>query len=270
MRACSETQTSHIAALNQSCDAVAGTRTANERLAPIVVIDRRPLLRECFVRGLTSVSGETTISFASAEHWIEASDGVSASMILFFTGAGSKFAETHQEMALLLRSAGQPPVIVVSDKDDSAQIVEMLDMGVRGYVATSSSLSEVLGAIRLVNAGGLFVPASSLEESRQSTDADVSKSAQNGASLTPRQTAVLRALRQGKPNKAIAYELCMAESTVKVHVRNMMKKFRVTNRTQLAFLAGRQQSALAMAETDQNTPHGGREPESQGSRRAAA
>jgi DNA-binding NarL/FixJ family response regulator len=150
----------------------------------------------------------------------------------------------------------------------------MLDMGVRGYVVTSCSLGEVVGAIRLVNAGGTFVPASSLRGTQQLTIADGSKSAQKGASLTPRQTAVLKALREGKPNKIIAYELCMAESTVKVHVRTMMKKFRATNRTQLAFLAGRQQSTNAMAEKDQNSWHGGRgrvgEPESQGSRQAAA
>ena len=271
MRVHSETQTSHIAALDQSCD---GTSTGNERRASIVVIDRRSLLRECFVRSLTSLLGETVISFASAEHWIEASNGVSAAVVLLFTGAGSKLAETHQEITLLLRSANQPPVIVVSDKDESDQIVEMLDMGVRGYVLTSSSLSEVMGAIQLVNAGGTFVPASSLKGARQSADVDVSKAAQNGASLTPRQNAVLKALRQGKPNKIIGYELCMAESTVKVHVRTMMKKFRATNRTQLAFLVGGQQRTNAMAETNQNSPHGGRgragEPESQGSRRAAA
>jgi DNA-binding NarL/FixJ family response regulator len=46
--------------------------------------------------------------------------------------------------------------------------------------------------------------------------------------------AVIRALQQGKPNKVIAYELNMCESTVKVHVRNLMKKMKAKNRTDLA------------------------------------
>jgi DNA-binding NarL/FixJ family response regulator len=46
--------------------------------------------------------------------------------------------------------------------------------------------------------------------------------------------AVIRALQQGKPNKVIAYELNMCESTVKVHVRNLMKKLKAKNRTDLA------------------------------------
>ena len=54
--------------------------------------------------------------------------------------------------------------------------------------------------------------------------------------FTTRQAAVIDALRQGKPNKIIAYELKMRESTVKVHVRNIMKKLNATNRTQVAYL----------------------------------
>ena len=52
--------------------------------------------------------------------------------------------------------------------------------------------------------------------------------------VTPREVAVIRALQQGKPNKVIAYELNMCESTVKVHVRNLMKKMKAKNRTDLA------------------------------------
>ena len=56
------------------------------------------------------------------------------------------------------------------------------------------------------------------------------------AIFTARQTAVLNVLCKGKANKIIAYELCMCESTVKVHVRNIMKKLKATNRTQIAYL----------------------------------
>ncbi|MBS7739701.1 MAG: response regulator transcription factor [Chelatococcus sp.] len=59
----------------------------------------------------------------------------------------------------------------------------------------------------------------------------------NGNSLfTVRQAAVVGALRQGKANKRIAYELNMQESTVKVHVRNIMRKLKAKNRTEVAVL----------------------------------
>jgi DNA-binding NarL/FixJ family response regulator len=55
--------------------------------------------------------------------------------------------------------------------------------------------------------------------------------------VTAREAAVIRALQQGKSNKVIAYELNMCESTVKVHVRNLMKKIKAKNRTDLAIKA---------------------------------
>jgi len=61
--------------------------------------------------------------------------------------------------------------------------------------------------------------------------------------FTARQTAVIAALRQGKQNKIIAHELNMRESTVKVHVRNIMQKLKATNRTEVAYITNQLDSA---------------------------
>ena len=52
--------------------------------------------------------------------------------------------------------------------------------------------------------------------------------------LTARQEAVLELLSRGNSNKVIARRLAMSEGTVKFHVRQIMRKFGVTNRTQVA------------------------------------
>lgn len=57
-------------------------------------------------------------------------------------------------------------------------------------------------------------------------------------SFTARQSAVAEGLRRGKANKIIAYELNLCESTVKVHIRNIMKKLGATNRTEVAYKIG--------------------------------
>lgn len=56
--------------------------------------------------------------------------------------------------------------------------------------------------------------------------------------LTPTQLKVLRCVRSGLLNKQIAYELGMAEATVKVHMTALMRKLKVRNRTQVAIVAG--------------------------------
>lgn len=53
--------------------------------------------------------------------------------------------------------------------------------------------------------------------------------------LSDRQAAVADAISRGKPNKVIAYELNLCESTVKVHIRSIMKKLQARNRTEVAF-----------------------------------
>ena len=55
--------------------------------------------------------------------------------------------------------------------------------------------------------------------------------------FTAKQVSVIEGIRRGKANKTIAYELNMCESTVKVHIRNIMKKLNVRNRTELALKA---------------------------------
>jgi DNA-binding NarL/FixJ family response regulator len=97
-------------------------------------------------------------------------------------------------------------------------------------------------ALNHVAAGGIHVPAEALPQLFET----LHNSAQQGNKekthekrrFTPRQLEVVKLLCKGKPNKIIAYELDMQESTVKVHVREIMKKLKVTNRTEAALRAG--------------------------------
>ena len=57
-----------------------------------------------------------------------------------------------------------------------------------------------------------------------------------GGIFTGREVAIVDALRKGKSNKTIAFDLSISESTVKVHLRNIMNKLHATNRTQVAML----------------------------------
>jgi DNA-binding NarL/FixJ family response regulator len=203
----------------------------------IVVIERRALMRECLTRSLRASSGYAVLSFPSVESWLEVSDTVQASLVVLCTGTRIKDAEIRREVSLLSNQKNPLPIILLSDVEDPDQIVEALDQGARGYIPTSVPLEVAVEAMRLVRAGGVFVPASSLIAARRSTD-DSNGSKRTGHGLfTARQAAVVEALRRGKANKVIAYELNMRESTVKVHVRNIMKKLRARNRTEVAYMA---------------------------------
>ena len=67
--------------------------------------------------------------------------------------------------------------------------------------------------------------------------------------LTDRETSVIHGIQQGLRNKQIAYELRISENTVKVHIRNIMRKLGASNRTDAAFKA----LALASSFTSQES-----------------
>lgn len=97
-------------------------------------------------------------------------------------------------------------------------------------------LDIAVEALRLVRAGGVYFPVNPVLHGMRAP-APPSKTEPTFHNLRPKEAAVTELIRQGKPNKTIAYELNMCETTVKVPVRNIMKKLRARNRTHVAFIA---------------------------------
>ena len=203
--------------------------------ATIVVIEKRALVRECLTRCLMAASGHAVVSFPNVDSWLEVCEDISASLILLSIVSKPNELETQREIARLSQQGNQPPTILLSDIEDPDQIVDAIGRGARGYIPTSAPLEVVVEVMRLVRAGGIFVPASSLMAARSNGRITASQQGGNGV-FTARQAAVVEALRRGKANKIIAYELNMRESTVKVHIRNIMKKLKARNRTEVAFM----------------------------------
>lgn len=148
-----------------------------------------------------------------------------------------------------LRGCLEPTtLIILSDRDESEEVIAAFRVGARGYIPTSLEPRLVIKAIRMVLAGGTFVPAGALMRSRCRVQPETERlprpdpeqvSVEHREPWPPRQLAVLSLLIEGKANKEIARALTMEESTVKVHVRHIMRKLGVTNRTQAAVSARR-------------------------------
>jgi DNA-binding NarL/FixJ family response regulator len=182
------------------------------------------------------------------EEWQESSDRRAAtSVVLFCTGAG-RVATVKRELEMLAAHR-DTPIILVSDEEDAEEIREGLLLGVRGFISAGVKLHLAVRVMQLVSAGGLYVPPSVLIAPQHRPPQSENTAGQVQSLFTPRQAAVAEALRQGKPNKIIAYELNMRESTVKVHIRHIMKKLNATNRTQVAFMLTKMNSQGQNADT---------------------
>ena len=137
------------------------------------------------------------------------------------------------ELEFLEDAPDDVPFIVVSDIDDSDQIVRTLRNGARGYIPTNLPFSIAVEAVRLVGAGGVFVPASSFVHRERP-----SAPAQSDVTVTKREMSVIEEIRRGKANKQIAYDLNISPHTVKIHLRHIMRKLKARNRTEVAIRSG--------------------------------
>ena len=141
------------------------------------------------------------------------------------------------ELALLVAAVPHIPVLVTADCDDPERARTILRSGARGFLPMSLSLKILVAALERIRTGGTYVP---LELSTPaSPDAAGRASHSPWQQLTRRQRDVLALISEGKSNKLIADALTMSESTVKAHVKQIIKRLHVANRTQAALLATR-------------------------------
>jgi DNA-binding NarL/FixJ family response regulator len=207
------------------------------------LIDQRVLLRECLANGIVSAHQGISVQCSSTvEEWRESPDQRAATSLVLFCIGARRVAAARREFEILAEDR-EIPVILVSDEEDPEEIREALQLGVRGFISTRVNLHLAVRVMQLVSAGGLYVPPSVLiAPQHRPTQSEPPANRQVQSLFTSRQAAVVEALRQGKPNKIIAYELDMRESTVKVHIRRIMKKLNARNRTEVAFMLTKMKS----------------------------
>jgi two-component system, NarL family, nitrate/nitrite response regulator NarL len=141
------------------------------------------------------------------------------------------------DLALLVASAPHIPILVTADCDDPERAHAILRSGARGFLPMNLSLKVLVAALERIRAGGTYVP---LELTAPAPPTAPEKSSRSPwQELTRRQRDVLALISEGKPNKLIGDALTMSESTVKAHVKQIIKRLHVANRTQAALLATR-------------------------------
>ena len=130
-------------------------------------------------------------------------------------------------------------VVMLSAFNDRDNVVRALDQGALGFISKTSTRDVLLGALRLVLAGGVYIPpeilggvapAGAAPSATQPDTAPRPSPAELG--LTERQVDVLALMMQGRSNKLICRALDLAEPTVKNHVSAILKALKVSNRTE--------------------------------------
>lgn len=134
----------------------------------------------------------------------------------------------------MLKAVDPTPVIVVSSLAENAVVTQALKAGASGYVPKHSPRNTFRRAIDAIEQGRTFVPDNFVAAEPVDRQSNAVRSV---ASLTPQQARILELICDGMLNKQIAFELSIAEATVKAHVTAIMRKLGVQNRTQAVLVA---------------------------------
>nr|WP_245842989.1 response regulator transcription factor [Sphingomonas laterariae] len=158
----------------------------------------------------------------------------------------------HQVAALdkMLALAPSARVIVLAECFDRKTAAQLFRCGVHGYITKSMKCVPLIAALRLAATGERIVPAGLLELLDRPAGAPVAEHDLEDARLSPRELDVLCCLLAGHSNKMIGRRLGVCEATVKVHVKAILRKLNVHNRTQAAIWASSRGLAGPDAEED--------------------
>jgi len=146
------------------------------------------------------------------------------------------------EALRILRPAFEEALVVIISGDPNPRnIRQAIEEGAAGYIPKTMPEREMLAALSLVLARGIYLPPIALldaEPSEAGAEPRVPANALAGfmsAELSPRQREVFAQALRGKPNKIIARELGIAEGTVKVHLAMVFRALGVKNRTEAMY-----------------------------------
>lgn len=148
-----------------------------------------------------------------------------------------------------LREQAPGVMVVVLSADESPEtVLAAVEAGAAGFIPKTAHAGVMQTALRVVLAGGVYLPAAMLAQApaprRPATVPAAPTHAPEGEDdaslgLSPRQLDVLRLVIAGQPNKLICRGLALSESTVKTHLAAIFRKLDVSSRTQAVVAAAR-------------------------------
>ncbi len=135
---------------------------------------------------------------------------------------------------------GFPDILVLTVSDKESDLFAAMKFGAKGYLLKNTEPEELIPAILHIAQGGVIVSplmATKLLTEFKDIRAGVERESAQEDVLSPREGEVLQLVAQGATNKKIGDSLFISENTVKTHLRNIMEKLHLANRSQAAAYA---------------------------------
>jgi len=213
-----------------------------------ILIGKNSLLREGLTKILRSANFRILTSVSSADD-LPTSKALPRALLFLMVHTGDKFDAAIKQIELIRNRHPGASIGIVTDRYRPEEMVLAFRSGASGYFVDVMTCDVFIKSLELVMMGETVFPAAFLSfalDSESDRSDEVSPSDRNDETivsdakdrvpvqLSPREQTILRCLIEGDSNKSIARKFDIAEATVKVHVKAILRKIRVHNRTQAA------------------------------------
>ncbi len=148
-----------------------------------------------------------------------------------------------ETLELLVQDVPAAAVLILTVSEEADELGQALRSGARGFLVKNIDAEALTAAIRRAAAGEAVIDDSMTGKlvaqfrAQPAADAAAAPAAVDRTRLTPRELEIVKCLARGDSNKVIARELDVAESTIKIHVQNILKKLHLSSRVQVAVYA---------------------------------
>ena len=191
--------------------------------------------------GLSSIlrnEGFTIVGSFKSVSELQVESGLDPVVVVIDDYASAPLTEMIEQSLALLPSA---IIVILTERFDLKAMIDCFNSGAKGYIIKSTRAEPMIAALRLAAVGERVLPPDLVDvfdrQSKVSLPMMELASGPVDVGLSQREDDVLCCLLAGYPNKVIARKLEVCEATVKVHVKAILRKLSVSNRTQAAIWA---------------------------------
>lgn len=207
----------------------------------ILLVEDHPIFLSGIEHHLSKLSPASELVIADSLESAKDVIGSHSDFSIAIVDLGLPDGDGFDLISTLINTLPNVPVVVMSASDQRTDIRRAFREGVRGYITKDTQPDLMLNALRLVLAGGVYLPPhliSELHSNEPVAAEDKSRNlVENIDKLSGRQYEILKFLVEKKSNKQIAREIGRTEATVKAHVTAVLKTLGVANRSQAAVAA---------------------------------
>jgi DNA-binding NarL/FixJ family response regulator len=204
----------------------------------VVMIDTRACMIDAIALSIKNALGSRVLVVERTEDLTSAAfdlESDSNTLFVYCDGAINDQTKVDQDIRELRKAFKDSKLVLLTDRLERLSMDTFHEHSLDGIIPSSYNTDQLVACVFAILSGVQYLPPILLQQKISNQKGSKARGKSN-KKLTPRQQQIMQYIAIGKSNKYIAAELSLCESTVKVHVHEVMKRLGATSRTHASYI----------------------------------